>query len=376
MEMQELTRQLDITKSRVFLGKNAAFLAPLMCSLTFVWDETVDTAETDGVTLWWNPDWFISLPPETRETVLFHEIWHPARLHNLRKGSRDAKIWNYACDIRINNDLKREGFSFKDVEWAWLEPEMDEGPEGRLSEEQIYDLLIKSGKQPPPQPGQSKGDMVEPSDEVLRESLNSVVRAMHQARASGAAGVIPGDIKALVDKFLESVVPWEVVLMKFFTDLLDTYYSWARPNRRYPHIYMPSLMDDEGRLEHLMYFIDVSGSVSQKDIVRCNSEVKYIKDVLNPKKLTLVLFDTVIQDEFVFLEDDPFEKIVVTGRGGTSFVPVREYIQEHKPTAAVIMSDLDCPPMKALDYDVPIIWIGVNAGSRTVPFGELIHIRS
>lgn len=373
MDEQQLTRELDRAKSRVFLGNNSAFLGPIMCGVEAVWDETIPTAQTDGIKLWWNPNWFMSLKPETRVTVLLHEIWHPARLHSLRRGSRDPEIWNYACDIRINNDLKREGYSFEGVEWAWLRPEMDNGPEGRLAEEQIYELLMQSGETPPPQPGGR--DMVEPTQEEIQTIVNNTVRAMHQANATGA-GNMPGDVQLIIDKFLEAVVPWEVLLMKFFTDRMDESYTWARPNRRYPDMYLPSTFLDDGRLEHLMYFEDISGSVSDADILLFNSEVKYVKEVLNPEKLTLVTFTTQICDEFVFEESDPFEKIVVNGRGGTSFDCVRQHINKHQPTAAIIFSDMDCPPMQPLDYPIPVIWVAVNARKVGVPFGEIIHIRN
>lgn len=378
MDEQQLTRELDRVKAKVFLGNNAAFLGPLMCGVEVVWDESIPTAQTDGITLWWNPTWFQSLKPETRLTVFHHEIWHPARLHSLRQGSRDPDIWNYACDIRINNDLIREGFSFEGIEWGWMAPEMDNGPEGRLAEEQIYEILMQSGKKPPPQPGYTPGqggDMVEPSKEQIQSIVNNAVRAMHQANSAGA-GKMPGDVQLIIDKFLESVIPWETLLMKFFTDRLEESYTWARPNRRYPDMYLPSTFLDDGRLEHLMYFEDISGSVSDADILLFNSEVKYVKEVLNPEKLTLLTFTTQICDEFVFEESDPFEKIVVNGRGGTSFECVRKHINEHQPTAAIIFSDMDCPPMGQLDYPIPVIWVAVNARKRTVPFGEIIHIRN
>lgn len=374
MDEQQLTREMDKVKAKVFMGTNAAFLGPLMCGVEVIWDSEIPTAQTDGISMWWNPEWFLSLPFATRVTVFNHEIWHPARLHSLRRGSRDPLIWNYACDIRINNDLIEEGFSFKDIEWGWMRPEIDQGPEGRLSEEQIYEILIQEAQTPPPQPG-GVGDMVEPTQEQIHTMVNNAVRAMHQANAAGA-GKMPGDVKLIIEKFLTPVIPWEVVLMKWFTDKLDESYTWARPNRRYPDMYLPSTFTDDGRLAHLMFFEDISGSVSDRDILRFNSEVKYVKEVLQPEKLSLVTFTTDIKDEFVFEESDPFKKIVVNGRGGTSFECVREHINKHKPTAAIIFSDMDCSPMQPLDYPIPVLWIGVNARVKTVPFGEIIHIRN
>ena len=280
LDQAALQRALDITKSTVFLKSNAAFLGSLMCSLEFIWDETIETAQTDGVHLWWNPHWFLSLPPRTRETVLVHELWHPGKLHDLRRGARDPKIWNYACDIRINNDLEKEGYSFDQVEWCWKDQSVDAN--GRLTEEDIYDLLMSNNQQPPSGGGSwggagegesDQGDMVPAPAEALHGCINNVVKAMQQAKLAGAAGSIPGELEQIIDKFLTPIVPWEQHLHEFFTELCDEDFSWARPNRRHLHddLYLPSMIKDEGKLEHLAYYMDVSGSISDQDVLRFNS---------------------------------------------------------------------------------------------------------
>ncbi len=371
-----LNKELDKVKSRVFINKGTAgFLAPLMCSMDFYWMPAIKTACTNGRFIGWSPSFFLGLEPATRETVLVHELWHPALLHMVRRGSRDPKVWNWACDIRINNDLEKAGYSFKGIEWCWKDHDYDAN--GRMAEEDIYDLLMESGEQPPPSPfdGQPDYDMQEPTEEEIREIVNAVVRAVHENQAANGAGNVPGIIQETLDKFLEPIIPWEVELMKFCTDLLEEDWSWARPNRRHQDIYLPSQTLDEGRLEHLIYYLDVSGSCSNADVLRFNSEVKYIKEVMNPQKLTLVQFTTDIVHEATFMENDPFEETIRYGTGGTSFTEVREHMQRHQPTAAIIFSDMDCPPMKPLDFDIPTIWVGIRAAGRKVPFGRIIHIR-
>lgn len=373
MDNTALNRELDKVKSEVFIGKNTAFLGSIMCAQEIIWDSSIPTAQTNGEKLWWNPEWFLSLPPETRKTILVHELWHPARLHGLRQGTRNPEIWNYACDIRINNGLEREGYSFRGVEDCWKDQQY-----GDMPEEDIYDDLIARGIMPPPSRWSGrhgKGDLEPNPNATPMQQIGTVVRAMQQARILGEAASIPGDLEKIVDTFLAPVVPWEVVLHRFFNDLLDETYSWRQPNRRYQHIYLPSPIPDTGRLDHLTYYLDVSGSITDADVIRFNSEVKYCKEQYNPKKLTLVQFDTKITQETVFLEDDPFEKIVVVGRGGTSLVPVREHILEHKPTAAIIFSDLKVEPMEPLDQPLPVIWVAVDNRGATVPFGQLIHIK-
>jgi len=370
MDNRELDLELDRVKSQVFKGKTAAFLGSLMCNLDFVWDSERPTAATDGHTLWWNPDWFMSLKPEVRRTILVHELWHPARLHALRRGTRDPKIWNQACDYKINGELIKEGYSFEGIEWGCIDPKYD-----GWVEEDIYDDLIKNKNPPPPMPGPFGQDMEEPAKLQPHVLIANVVKAIQQAKMSGQAGSIPGEIEKVIDKFLAPIIPWEIELQKFFSDLLEEDYTWARPNRRYQDIYLPSKFTDDGRLEHLCYYIDVSGSCDDNDVRRFNSEVKYIKETLKPEKLTVVQFTTVIVHEQVFKMDDPFETIIRYGNGGTSLVPVRDHMIKHNPTAAVIFSDLQCPTMQKLPIEVPTIWVAIRAAGKRVPFGRVIYIQ-
>lgn len=373
----KLRKELDWVKSRVFIGKgNTAFLAPLMCSMEFRWMPGIGTAETDGTYVGWDPKFWEYLSPETRETVLVHELWHPALLHMCRRGDRDPETWNQACDYRINNDLLAAGFSFKGIEWACLDPSIDDN--GRLCEEEIYDLIKKTGKKPKPMPSQFEGmgkDLKDPSPEKQQKIVNNVIKATYEHELAQGAGTTPVSVKEMLGKFLAPVVPWEKELMQFCTDLLEVHRSWARPNRRYTDVYMPYDVEDDGRLDHLIYYLDVSGSCSKADVVRFNSEVKYIFDVLKPRKLTVCQFTTQIVHEQVFNEGDSFDEIIRYGTGGTSLTDVRKHMIDNQPTAAIVFSDLDCPKMQPLPFHVPTIWVGIRASGRSVNFGKLIHIR-
>lgn len=360
-----LNKELDRAKSKVFLGENAAFLGSIMSSLEFIWDPSIGTAATDGESFFWAPKDFMECTFDERVSTILHELWHCARLHMLRRGNRDHRRWNYACDIRINRDLVDEKYKIGD---NWIQYHKEIPFE---LEEDIYDYLDKNQISPPPQQSKLIGDMKEPKPGNAPALVNNVVRAYHQATLAGCS---PGGIKQIIDTFLAPVIPWESELQNWFTDLIEEDYSFRKRNRRFPDFCMPSIVTDEGRLEHLIYYLDVSGSISDQEVLRFNSEVKYIKETFNPKKLTLVQFDTRITEETVFEEDDPFEKIVVVGRGGTDLVPVREHIIKHQPTAAVIFTDLYVSPMRPLPFEIPILWVVTN--TQKAPFGKTIRIKA
>jgi predicted metal-dependent peptidase len=392
-DYSKLDRELDRTKSKVFLSKSAAFLGPLMCSLDFVWstDNSIHqgTAATNGVKIWWHPDDFLGCTIEGRISTLLHELAHVWRLHGIRIGNRCPKVWNAACDIAINRELRKEGYQLDNGHWPV--PGMPDHPEIPFElEEEIYDFLNAkggsgmpgsgstpgntSGNAVPGAPGHTCGGLVPLQPGQKQQLINSVVKAVHSAQLSNAAGSIPGSVELILDKFLKPKVPWEQALYLWFNDLLEEDFSWRRPNRRYQDMYLPARITEEGRLEHLHFYWDVSGSISDDDALRFNSEVKYIKDTFNPLKLTLVQFDCVIQKIDEFDDTTPFDRIKVVGRGGTDLRPVREHIMKEQPTAAVIFSDLYCNPMEE-GPECPIIWICVNQPNATVPFGTLIHVK-
>lgn len=384
LDFYDLDRKLDKIKTSVFLGKNAAFLGSLMCRLSFSWTSDIKTACTNGISLWWNPYWFLKLPVETQKTVLMHELWHVGEMDMLRRDGRDPLVWNWACDIRINNRLEKQGYSFEGTKpWKDLMT-FHCGPVkfGDQAPEQIYDKLIDIRANEPEMPQMQLGawgqgddeDLIEPEEDNQDGGMVVLTNVTSAVQAADMAGEkVGGDIETMLKRFLQPKIAWEKQLFRWYDALHEEDYSMSRPNKRYREVYLPSLIPSEG-LEHLMYFLDVSGSVGDGEVIRFNSELKYIWDVMKPEKLTIVLFDDIIQKVIVFESGDSFDEIVIIGRGGTSLEPVRLYIEEHKPTAAVIFSDLYCEPMRS-DPKIPLLWVCVNNPSVKPPFGDCIYIR-
>lgn len=398
-DLYELNKLYDRTKKEVFLAKtHQTFFGSLLCSLHFIWTNDRPTAATNGINLFWNPAFFKLLPPATRVTVLLHELWHVALLHMLGFKGRNPKRWNAACDIVINNMLDLMGYSFEGIPFKiWLNHDYD-----GWSAEQIYDDLMKKDQEeweafckafgidpndpqwndildPEEGMGDGSGSSENHTDAVgsgggMSRSVMDVISNVVQAKQ--AADMVqentPEAIKALLKQFLDPKIPWEQALYRFFDALIEEDYSWMKRDRRFPDIYLPDLDAVEG-LNDLFYFLDVSGSITDAYVIRFNSEVKYIKTRFNPKKLTLIQFDTAIRKVDVFTDEDPFDELLIEGRGGTSLTCVHNYINQHKPDAAIIFSDLECAPMDPVE--TPLIWVVVNNPTTVPAQGTVINIR-
>lgn len=373
----KLDKKLSRTKGQLFIMPGSAYLGSLLCSHKFVWSFYNETAWCDGSTIGWNPNFFLKLSPAARVMVLAHELWHTGYGHMIRLGNRCPDIWNIAADHVINLMLESQGFCFD----LPITPCKDPRFIG-MTTEQVYDILIQDGMKPFEIPEWLKeqietgmgGDVIIPEpgkEDATKETVKTImVQAQQAAIRAQQAGSLPGEISIKIDEFLKPKINWRVKLARFFTALSKDDYSWKCPSRRYSE-YLPSLIGDNG-LEHLIYYLDCSGSISDQQLIRFNSEVKSIHKNLRPEKLTLVTFDTRIQNVYDFTPDDPFNEIEVTGRGGTCLRCVKDHIMEHKPTAAVVFSDMYVPPMDE-DPKVPLIWVVMENPSATVPFGTMIH---
>ena len=378
---EAMQKKLSKIKIKLFLHAGAAFLGSIMSQTRFIWDDSPDnpTAWTDGITIGFNPSFWLKIPDEAKVTVLAHELWHIAYQHVLRlkEANRDPEKWNIAGDHLINLMLQKSGYKFDGIQNCYKDLKYT-----GMGTDQIYSLL----PDPPPSggggsgAGQGAGGAGRPLGGDLRpppkgkeiEVMGKVVQAVQAARLGNQAGTIPGEILLEIDKFLNPKLPWRVLLRRFFTEQSREDYSWKRPNRRYTDDYLPSLWAEDG-LTTINYYLDISGSITDQNILRFNSEVKHVKDEFNPKMLNLITFDTRIRDVYSFDEETPFEKVIVTGRGGTDLDPVAEHILKTKPNVVVIFSDLEVDPMPSVG-SIPVLWVVIGSPNATVPFGQMIHI--
>ena len=365
LDIAALDKDFAKTKAKLFTYRGAGFLGSLMANHKYIWDEDCDTAWCDSVNIAFNPYFYRDvLTPKSRVTVLAHEVWHTGCDHHGRVGGRDPEIWNISGDHLINLMLKEMGFSFENIEWAHKDPRFK-----GMSTEQIYDILIK--ERPPVNPKAQDMRPV-PKGTSKTDTLRKIIKAKQSSQMCKEVGVIPGEVEVHVENYLRPQLPWEILLAKFMTEISKDDYSFKRPSRRYEDEYLPSRQGHNG-LEHIIWYWDISGSMTDEQLNVTNTEIKHVYDTYSPKRMTVVTFDTVIHDIFEFHEGDEFNDLVLHGRGGTSLNPVYHHIKENQPTAAIILSDLHCQRMG----DNPgsqLLWVVIDNPKARVNFGKMIHM--
>ena len=101
-------KALDRTKIAL-MTSGSPFIVALALSLHHSFTDYVETAQTDGNYVYYNPKFFMSLPENQRLTLMLHEVWHVGLLHMFRCEHRDPEKYNEAADYAINQILVDTG---------------------------------------------------------------------------------------------------------------------------------------------------------------------------------------------------------------------------------------------------------------------------
>lgn len=125
-----------MVRDRCRLLERQPFIGHLAMRLDLkpVIDCRMNTACTDGTRLFADAEFYRKMDEEERLGVLGHEVWHCALRHFNRRGERDKRKFNYACDVETDLLLYNAGFKVEILpcDKNWL----------GMSAEQIYDRMI------------------------------------------------------------------------------------------------------------------------------------------------------------------------------------------------------------------------------------------
>ena len=140
MNHHQIPSEVRIQKARTTLLLDHPFFGTLLFRLGGKALRSVATMATDGVSLFYNPEFVETLNAAELAGVLAHEVMHPALQHHTRRSDRDHARWNMACDYAINPMLLDAGLTLpKDVL-------IDNRFRG-MSAERIYNLIEEDDSQ-------------------------------------------------------------------------------------------------------------------------------------------------------------------------------------------------------------------------------------
>ncbi len=402
----QIPSEVRIQKSRTTLLLDHPFFGTLLFRLGAKPSRMVGTMATNGISLFYNPEFVETLNAAELAGVLAHEVMHPALQHHTRRGDRNQVRWNMACDYAINPLLLDAGLTLpKDVL-------IDDRFRG-MSAERIYNLIEEeenqegSSEQAKSKPGAGSGAMEdkapqgdhsanEPQAPLTPGGVGQVLDApapvgeegppiAEQARewqiaveqaesVAKLAGKLPGGAVRTLEAAQSARVDWREHLRRAWSETTPADYSWMRPNRRHVWcgLYLPGITS-EG-VGEIAVAVDCSGSVSERQLGLFQEEIRSILAGQRPRLVHVLYFDTAVQKFETYQAGEPIS-LAPIGGGGTDFRPCFDWLSERGivPQTLVFLTDL-CGtfPDEAAPY--PVVWASTER--RRVPFGQVVSMEA
>ena len=237
--------------------------------------------------------------------------------------------------------------------------------------------------------GDSEGDEDGDSGEDLRQTWQGRIAAAEKiaeafspnnGKHGNLAGVIPGHMKLEVDKVKTKQIDWKKVLQEYLQEVVSDY-SFAPPDRRFAdtEFFLPDFNETDFEPLDVLFMVDTSGSIDRTSLSVAYGEIKSaVEQFSNKLEGKLGFFDTEVSDPIPFSRVSDIDAILPQGGGGTDFVPIFEYIEEHYryqlPSCVVIFTDGYGPFPEEKDIPkVPTLWL-INNKEVDPPFGRVARI--
>lgn len=373
------------------LVNNGTFYASLISQMHKI---TTDKVPTMGVTvkngrilLFHNPVFTDTLTLKETKAVLEHECLHLVMDHITREKDRDHQLWNGATDIAINqmivglpnmaltientfgNKADPQAYNIKrddtaDYYYELLKKQSD------AIKQKIQSILDKIGDHTKWQ--EATGSEIEAVKEVIKQAVKEAVDSTKKQH-----GRIPAGIEQYIDELLTPPkVSWKQLLKQFVANSVKagTKSSWKRPSRRYGETQKGRISD---RTIALTIALDTSGSIDDGMLTQFMNEVAAIQSSYKIE-INMLECDAEV-GRYYKLKKFQKPRRDITGRGGTSFKPVFEYIKQKciKTDALVYFTDL-CGDFPERKPQYPVMWAyyngGWGGGVGEAPFGRVVPL--
>jgi len=362
----QATKVMGEAKARILFTQ--PFYGTLLSMTDFIPEPAIKTMATDGINIYYSPEYTIALSKEERQGVLLHEISHCVYLHcsPKRRMNREHKRWNVASDYAINLEIRDMGYT--------LPPNVLLDDKYRdMNAEMIYDALPNNIDDL-----ETLDVHIEPSDGTAEwdDMEDRIVAAYEMTKNADGAGRLPNGISRWLDKMKKSRVKWERIFHRFVGQALARDdFSYSRCNRRMmpQDVYLPALRNQI--IGNVVIGVDTSGSITQGILEQFASELKKISHLVD--EITVMTCDADVHEVVKIRKMDDFlKKIKFLGGGGTDFRPVFQEVEKRKemPELLIYLTDAfgNFPERKP---PYPVMWcLTDDSGEKCIPWGESVVI--
>jgi predicted metal-dependent peptidase len=310
------------------------------------------TAATDGRHIFYNVEFFGKLSIKEIEFVIAHEILHNVFDHMGRRESRNAKVFNIACDYNVNGQLVRDKIGspppeikiFHNPEYYGMGSEeiydklMEEFDENALS--QLGEMLDEhidweSDPNGSGRPQYSKDELKKIRDEIREATM--------AAAQSVGAGNVPAGIARMIKSLTEPKMNWREILRQQIQSTIRNDFSFSRPNRKGWHMNAVLPGSNFAETIDICIAIDMSGSITELQARDFLTEIKGIMEEYQDFKIKLWCFDTAVYNEANYdaYNIEEFYDYQVKGGGGTEFDCNWDYMKDNdiEPKKFIMFTD-------------------------------------
>lgn len=428
IDLKAVEDKLVAARTRLILDKPFLGALVLRLPLQIANPAWCPTTGTDARKFYYNPEYVQELRTDEAQFVLAHEALHCALSHFARRQHRVKHRWDLACDYAINPILLADGLKpppgmimmkeYVGMNAEEIYPLLDDNDMTETLDQHLYgkendpaeggrdtsdnplDNRDKQEEPPPPKDSKSentpqqgegsKGSGQQPEfDEQsqggapppppLSQQEAEELSVQWQQRLAGAAqqaqqaGKLSGIMKRLVEELLQPRLPWRTLLAHYMTAVARDDYSYTRPSSRRgnPAIF-PTLKSHQ---INAVVALDVSGSVNDKELQDCLSEINAIKGQVRAA-VTLLACDSEIVEGFPH-RFEPWEEATLPqampGGGSTDFRPVFTWTQQQDQQPDLLVYFTDAQGFfPATPPNFPVIWL--VKGKSPVPWGTRVQL--
>ncbi len=405
-----LGRRLLAARGRILTEHG--FYGLLLMHMKFAIGDELDTAWVSRDTITFNPDFSSKLNADELCFVLEHEVLHAALGHLERTGDRDPSLWNLACDVVVNSNIKHSnGDNPKSITLRYQPGESFHlAPDGRegwhYTADEVYQMLLLERRSSAPDHsavGEDAIDKVravgrgnrwdwhitndgtnqkdeEESHDAWAQRLADAIESMRVRDPSNERGLIPACAERRLGELRGAQADWRLLLDEFVQEEVNDY-TFSSPDRRFassPFV-LPGFSATEAVVRDVLFMADTSGSVSDDALTAAFSEIKGAIDQFNGMITGwLGFFDTIPYEPVRFESVDELLSIRPTGGGGTRFEAVFEcidhWLNAESLSCIVILTDGWAPvPNESIANGIPVLWL-IDGDGLTPPWGKVARL--
>lgn len=392
-------KRMERARRKLFENRNCQFWGVLGLTMSLedaklIARPDIDTMATDGIDIFYNPDYVMTLTQDECIFVIAHEISHPALDHFRRQGDRDGHTWNMAGDYELNADLIKAGLTMP--AGGLFDPRFD-----GLSAEQIFSVIERENKEDErngntPRHQAGSGDMLEPIDrdtglpmsgdakaDLADQWQANVSQALGAARKAGtfgeAGGHVPSHLESVTATIrAPNIIDWRQPLRAFIDNLGSVENTWSKLSRRGLSYGMALQGEEIVRPSLIAVIVDRSGSM---DETKCNQAIIEGQSMLDDMACDAI--DVIYTDTRVHAIDHYEAGDTLTLRtgmgGGTNFDAVMAHIRDSTEAYAAVIFITDGQTSSfGAEPDCPVLWAITDTVTNTerlkIPFGERLSL--